>query len=332
MSAGGHRGGRGLPAALRAELAAWRAERRATNARAATLSRVRQRLGIPGLEQRLGELDAAYARDINQAWRLLDGQEHRLGRIERLVQLATVMDWVDQATLRTEPLVSVVVPTRDRPTLLRRAIESVLAQSYPNWELIVSDDAAGDDAAAVAASFDDARIRHISGPPAGASAARNRGIDAVSGPLIAYLDDDNRMHPNWLKAVVWAFEQRPEAEVLYGAIVIDDTSHLHGGAPELPSVWLERYDPETIVESNVADSSAIAHRSGLETRFDEELETVADWDFMLRATIGREPLTLPAIAAYYHTDADGRLSELEESQRRDRAAITARARAARGAQ
>jgi glycosyltransferase involved in cell wall biosynthesis len=320
VSGGRRHGGRGARAALRA-----------------ILSRVRERLGIAALDRRVTELHAAYAelcaayeRDIERAWQLLDGHEKRLGRSERLIQIATVMNWIEQATLRTEPRVSVVIPTRDRAAVLPRAIESVRAQSYSNWEVIVADDGSPEDTAAAVATFEDPRIRVVTGRPGGASAARNRGIAAANGSLIAYLDDDNRMHRHWLKAVVWAFEQRPDAEVLYGAIVIDDTSRLHGGAPEMPSAWLERYDRESIVEANIADTSAIAHRAELETSFDESLETMADWDFMLRATLEREPLMLPAIAVYYYTDVEDRLSDMKDTQRRNRAAITARARAARG--
>ena len=50
------------------------------------------------------------------------------------------MDWIAHAPLATEPLISVVLPTRDRQPLLQRAIGSVLAQCYPNWELLVADD------------------------------------------------------------------------------------------------------------------------------------------------------------------------------------------------
>jgi hypothetical protein len=295
--------------------------------RHALVRRARSRLGVESLEARLAAVD----RDIAHVWTLLDGHEERLGRTERLIRVATVMAWIDQATLRTQPLVSVIVPTRDRAAFLPRAIESVVDQSYTNWELVISDDSEGDETAALVDVLDDSRVRYVRGGPSNASAARNRGIDAARGELFAYLDDDNRMHPNWLKSVVWAFEQRPDAEILHGGITIDDTARLHGEAGnEMPSAWLDSYDRETVVTNNVADASAIAHRASLpNARFDESLRTMADWDFILQMTADRDPITLPAIACFYYTDADNRLSDEREQQAMERPEIQRRARALR---
>jgi glycosyltransferase involved in cell wall biosynthesis len=305
---------------------------RLSRLRTATTKGLQRARGLIGLERRHAQLESAYGADIKRVWELLDGHEERIARIELQVRLATVMAWIDQATLVREPLISVVIPTRDRAGILPRAIESVLAQSYSNWEALVCEDGESEETALVVDSFDDPRVRHLPATPAGVGTARNRGIDAAGGELIAYLDDDNRMHRNWLKSVVWGFEQRPEARVLYGAIAIDDTARHYGveGA-EMPSAWLERYDRETIAEANVADSSAIAHRARLsKARWDEQLKTMGDWDFILRATADHEPLTLPAIACFYYTDVADRLTALIEQNRRDHSRVVERARAARG--
>jgi glycosyltransferase involved in cell wall biosynthesis len=241
------------------------------------------------------------------------------------------MAWVEQVTLHSKPLVSVIVPTRDRVELLPRALESVVDQSYANWELIVSDDSTGDETAALIGTPDDPRVRYLRGGPSSGSAARNRGTAAARGELIAYLDDDNRMHPNWLKSVVWAFEQRPEAEILYGALALDDTSRLpDDAAPEMPRIWFERYDREALLTSNVADASAIAHRASLtDARYDESVRVLADWEFFLRMTADREPLMLPVVACFYHLDAKGRLSDDRERRRAEAQEIGRRARALR---
>ena len=80
----------------------------------------------------------------------------------------------------------------------------------------------GHGTAELLAGLDDPRIRTFTGPGRGVCSARNVALDAAAGDLVAYIDDDNRMHPEWLRSVVWAFEQHPETEVLYGAFVIDD--------------------------------------------------------------------------------------------------------------
>lgn len=234
-----------------------------------------------------------------------------IATVDRHVQIGTVMDWVARVQLRSSPLVSVVLPTRDRAALLPRAVGSVLAQTYPNWELLVVDDASTDDTPTVLAALDDPRIRVLSGTGRGASAARNVALDAAAGELVAYLDDDNRMHPDWLRAVVWAFEQQPATEVVYGAIVIDDLARARGqGGPALPRIGLHRFERAALEHHNLADMGTIAHRrnpSG--PRFDETVSGVEDWDLLLQLTGATDALTLPAVALYYESTAPGRLSQ-----------------------
>jgi hypothetical protein len=100
------------------------------------------------------------------------------------------------------PLVSIVLPTRNRAACLVDAIESVLAQSYPHWELLVVDDGSEDDTAAVLARYDDPRLRSFAIAHAGCSAARNHALRQSRGELIAYLDSDNTWFPAFLSAAV----------------------------------------------------------------------------------------------------------------------------------
>jgi glycosyltransferase involved in cell wall biosynthesis len=105
--------------------------------------------------------------------------------------------------------VSIIVPTYQRPHCIDVAVQSVLAQTYPHWELIVSDNG-GDDY-----HFDDARIRVINsrGVPS-AAYARNQAIPYVTGDLVCFLDDDDEMLPDYLATFVRVFESRPEAQMV----------------------------------------------------------------------------------------------------------------------
>jgi glycosyltransferase involved in cell wall biosynthesis len=203
----------------------------------------------------------------------------------------------------------------------------VLAQSYPRWELLVADDHSVDATAEMVASFADARITLCAADGRGACAARNVALDRCKGDLIAYLDDDNTLHPEWLKSVVWAFEQRPDIDVVYGALVIDDTLRVNKeGRGDLPRLFFNDYDHASLPNQNVTDISAMAHRNGLpEGRFDESLREMGDWDLLLRLTHGHPPLALPVIACFYHTDAPNRLS-FGDSYDADAAAVRARNR------
>jgi glycosyltransferase involved in cell wall biosynthesis len=193
--------------------------------------------------------------------------------------------------------------------MLRTAIDSVLAQRYPNWELVVVDD--GSDAGkSVVADVDDDRITYLSIPHGGPCAARNAALDALRGEIVAYLDDDNVLDPGWLHAVVWGFGARPEHDVLYGARLNDDFDRVHGlPTGGLPWLQFERWDRERLERGNLADIGVIAHRAGIPgARFDEAFWECGDWDFFLSITEHHTPLELPAIAFSYRSDSTDRLT------------------------
>ena len=120
------------------------------------------------------------------------------------------------------PLVSVIVPFLDVAPFLAETIESVRAQTYANWELLLCDDGATDGSSDIARAYaqaDPARIRHLvhDGPAhQGASAARNLGLAHARGELIALLDGDDVWLPNKLTEQVALLRDHPEADALYG--------------------------------------------------------------------------------------------------------------------
>jgi len=111
----------------------------------------------------------------------------------------------------TNPKVSVVIPTHNRPELLKRAIKSVLNQTYQDFEIIVVDD--GDVSVEdVVKSFSNSRVKYIKHkiPHQGGSAARNTGIKASKGEYIAFLDDDDEWLPKKLEIQMKKFEKTGE--------------------------------------------------------------------------------------------------------------------------
>jgi glycosyltransferase involved in cell wall biosynthesis len=237
----------------------------------------------------------------------LDDVTDWLDAIERVQRIESLSRWIRHAPLHTDPLVSVVLPAVDRPQLLRRALESVAAQRYERFEVLVVDDGGDEDSRAVVEEFCDSRIRWSRIPRGGVCAARNAALASARGEIVAYLDDDNVMDPDWLYAVVCAFDQRPDVDVLYGAIVVDDLLRLTGESHgELPKTFLQPWDREANIEP---DMGAIAHRNGLpDARFDETLSYHGDGDLLRRLTAHRDPLVLPMVACYYATDAPNRIS------------------------
>jgi Glycosyl transferase family 2 len=107
-------------------------------------------------------------------------------------------------------LVSVLVPTYERGTLIGEALDSLLAQTYEKFEAIVVDDGSTDDTRAVVAAYQDPRIKYFYKPNGGLSSARNFGLDRASGEFIAFLDSDDTWLPWKLAAQVELFRRHTE--------------------------------------------------------------------------------------------------------------------------
>ncbi len=120
------------------------------------------------------------------------------------------------------PLVTVVVPVWNAERFLAEAIESVIAQTWPDWELLLADDGSTDRSPEIARSYADrhpGKIRCLEHPGRanrGESATRNLGLKAGKGDLFAFLDSDDVWLPEKLERQVPLLLARPEAGWLYG--------------------------------------------------------------------------------------------------------------------
>src|SRR3990167_1338260 len=103
--------------------------------------------------------------------------------------------------MRQQPTVSIITPTYNRAYVLGNAIDSVIKQSYKDWELIIIDDGSADKPKELVQTFSDERIKYIYQKNAGPSAARNKGLSMARGSWIAYLDSDNELYPNYLQVM-----------------------------------------------------------------------------------------------------------------------------------
>lgn len=111
--------------------------------------------------------------------------------------------------------VSVQVPVRDAEAYIGEALDSVLAQVGPHDEVIVIDDGSTDATPGILADYGD-RIRVLRQGPLGLSAARNRGLEASVGELLAFLDSDDRWRPGALDTLVRELAEHPEAVAVLG--------------------------------------------------------------------------------------------------------------------
>src|ERR687898_3129642 len=113
-------------------------------------------------------------------------------------------------------LVTVVIPCYNQAHFLGEAIESVLSQSYPNFEILVVDDGSPDDTSEVASRYPPQQVRLISQKNQGVSAARNTGIGHARGEYVVFLDADDRLLPEALEAGGGGPGARPERALVSG--------------------------------------------------------------------------------------------------------------------
>lgn len=183
-------------------------------------------------------------------------------------------------------LVSVIIPTYNRASVVTRAIKSVMAQDYEPIEVIVVDDASTDDTRRAVDGLRDARIRYIvRSENRGAAAARNTGIKAAQGAFIAFLDSDDEYLEGRLTAQVRAFETLDPAVGLvfvnYCEIGRDRTVRF---PPEVKSGYVQvgRSFPASVFCN--PPSAWMVRRSCFDAAglFDEGLWTMEDLDMFAR--------------------------------------------------
>lgn len=117
------------------------------------------------------------------------------------------------------PPISVVLCTRDRPQLLRSAIASLLALDYPDFEIVIVDNASKTDLSArVVEEFKDSRVRWVAEPRPGLARARNRGVLEATKPIIAFTDDDVVVDPQWLRGFADGFDAGSDVDCVCGIV------------------------------------------------------------------------------------------------------------------
>lgn len=126
-------------------------------------------------------------------------------------------------------LVSIIMPSYNTGRFIKETIQSVLDQSYTNWELIIVDDCSTDDTDAVVASFDDARITYIKNEKnSGAAVSRNRALREAKGRWIAFLDSDDLWEPEKLQRQIAFMKDNGYAFSYTNYMEIDEESKPRG--------------------------------------------------------------------------------------------------------
>jgi glycosyltransferase involved in cell wall biosynthesis len=210
---------------------------------------------------------------------------------------------------RTKPTVSVVLPTYERRGVVGRAIQSVLDQTYGDFELIIVDDGSTDSTLEVVASLDDRRIRCIRlERNLGPAGARNVGIDAAAGRFVAFQDSDDEWLPTKLGRHMRVFDAcGPEIGVVYSdmeRIHLNGIHEYHRSPDVLPGRLI---DPGTgfYQVCNLGIQSTVIRRECLTAvgGFNEEFPALEDLELFVRLSTRSGFRHLPVPLVRYHETA-----------------------------
>jgi len=189
-------------------------------------------------------------------------------------------------------LVSVIIPTYNRRELLKRAIQSVLNQTFSKYSLTIIDDGSTDQTDKILKEFKGNKIHYFRQEHKGVSAARNLGIKEARGEFIAFLDSDDAWHPKKLEVQLEFFRKHPEA-----MIAQTEEEWIRDGRPLKPQKKHKQHSGniyrECLPLCIVSPSAVMMRREIFETvgPFDERLPACEDYDMWLRIA-ARYPIYL----------------------------------------
>jgi glycosyltransferase involved in cell wall biosynthesis len=205
------------------------------------------------------------------------------------------------------------MPVYNGERTLVRTIGSGLRQTHADFELLIVDDGSTDRTREIIAGIADARIRLLSYPNAGPSAARNRGIAAARAALIAFIDADDLWSRDKLERQIAALGGRPQAALAYSwtDCVDEHDGFLHHGS----HVHVDGPPYEALVTRNFIDngSAPLVRREAIEAAgmFDESLRNAEDWDLWLRIGYEHSFVCVPAVQVLYRVAGGSGSSSVE---------------------
>ncbi len=215
-----------------------------------------------------------------------------------------------------QPLVSVIIPTFNRDTFLRQAIESVTKQTYHNIEICVVDDGSEENyAEAICADYDNCQYFYKEN--GGLSSARNYGIQKARGDFIAFLDDDDFWKADKIEKQLAAFRANTEVDLVHSSVEVVDkngkpTGKVLGASPAKSSKRSGKVFWNAIGTWVVKSPTPLIKREVFTTDllFDESIKVGEDVDFYQRFFYRHKVKYLAEPLAYYRDFGDdGRLSQ-----------------------
>ena len=201
-----------------------------------------------------------------------------------------------------QPKFSVVMPTYNRQTMITDAVDSLLKQTYQNFELIIVDDGSTDGTVDVLNSkyskeLKSGKIKYIYKQNGGVCKARNVGLQNTSNEWIAYLDSDNILSSSCLEIFAKAILHNRNSKSFYSDLVYIQNKLLIS----------HEFNYEQLLKENYIDLGVFVHHRTIYEKlggFDENMTRLVDWDLVARYTKNNKPVHIKKVTLYYNDSSD----------------------------
>jgi glycosyltransferase involved in cell wall biosynthesis len=216
------------------------------------------------------------------------------------------------------PRVTVIIPTYNRAHLISRAIESVINQTYSNWELLVVDDASTDNTEQIVKEYlSDSRIKYIKATENGGNAvARNLGVNAAKGEYISFVDSDDEYHKEYLFKALHKLES--SSNDIYFLWAGTKTVGIDGNEKDI--VWVPKrknHPNQFLYELHVGIGRGFLIKKDCfkDLKFDNNLRTAVDTDFLIRLRQNYNFTVLEEVLLTIHTQPESVRSNHAEKKK-----------------
>ncbi|WP_306641783.1 glycosyltransferase family 2 protein [Sanyastnella coralliicola] len=215
-----------------------------------------------------------------------------------------------------KPLVSIILPFFNAEKTLEQAVQSVLDQAYDHWELWCINDGSSDGSLQIVEQYSDPRIHLITQTNAGVSAARNRGLQSMTGDFFCFLDADDQLLPNSLEARLPLFDD-PEVEFVDGAVQLFSDDNGKDLAVNSRSFSGNPFEALLSLDESCffGPTWMIRRREGKTYQFKEGLTHSEDLLFYLSISSSGEYRSIPSPVYRYRTGNVSAMSDLGKLDR-----------------
>jgi glycosyltransferase involved in cell wall biosynthesis len=215
------------------------------------------------------------------------------------------------------PIISIIIPAYNSEKTIKRTVESILNQSFSNFELIIINDGSNDSTLDVISSIYDSRIKVFTYPNAGANVGRNRGINLAEGEFVSFIDADDIWTQDKLQSQFQALQDNPEATVSYSwtdyineedEFVVTGT-HITANGDVYEELLLTNFLENG--SNPLIRKDALIELGG----FDESLSAGQDWEMWLRLATKYKFVAVPKVQILYRLSPKSQSSNLTRQEK-----------------